>query len=69
MKAVEVRNLTFSYSGYDDPALDRVSFDVERGEIMLVIGESGCGKTTLLRHLKPSQIPIGRVNASRQIEI
>ena len=29
------------------PALDRVSFDVRRGEIITVIGPSGCGKTTL----------------------
>ena len=44
MKAVEVNKLTFSYNGYDNLALDRVSFDVEQGEIMLVIGESGCGR-------------------------
>lgn len=31
--------------------LDRVSFSVGRGEILCVVGGSGCGKTTLLRHM------------------
>ena len=31
------------------PVLRRVSFDVKQGEIVSIIGESGCGKTTLLR--------------------
>lgn len=69
MKAVEVNKLTFSYNGYDNLALDRVSFDVEQGEIMLVIGESGCGKTTLLRHLKPSHFPMGKISVSSEINI
>lgn len=69
MKAVEVNKLTFSYNGYDNLALDRVSFDVEQGEIMLVIGESGCGKTTLLRHLKPSHFPVGKISVSSEINI
>ena len=69
MKAVEVNKLTFSYNGYDNLALDRVSFDVEQGEIMLVIGESGCGKTTLLRHLKPSHFPVGKISVSSEIKV
>src|SRR5436305_8577821 len=31
------------------PVLRRVSFDIYEGEIVSLIGESGCGKTTLLR--------------------
>ncbi|MEM1679333.1 MAG: ABC transporter ATP-binding protein [Ignisphaera sp.] len=30
-------------------AVDRASFDVERGEYIVILGPSGCGKTTLLR--------------------
>ncbi|MBR1598670.1 MAG: ATP-binding cassette domain-containing protein [Lachnospiraceae bacterium] len=69
MKAVSVDKLTFTYSGDKTPALKNVSFDVGMGEIMLVIGESGCGKTTLLRHLKPSHTPVGSRNADSSIYI
>ena len=69
MKAVSVKNLTFAYSGDDTPALSKVSFDVDKGGILLVIGESGCGKTTLLKHLKPSHVPVGTRNPSADIRI
>ena len=58
-KAVEVRNLTFAYQGCSFNALSKVSFDLEQGDTLLVVGESGCGKTTLLQHLKPAFMPIG----------
>lgn len=39
-------------AGYgEDIILDRVSFDVYEGEIFVILGGSGCGKTTLLKHL------------------
>ncbi|NLY72809.1 MAG: ABC transporter ATP-binding protein [Tissierellia bacterium] len=46
---VEVKNLNKSYG--DLKALDQVSFEAEKQEIICVLGPSGCGKTTLLQSL------------------
>lgn len=47
--AVRVRDLRLGYG--DHIVLDKVSFDVPRGRIFVVIGGSGSGKTTLLQSL------------------
>jgi len=48
---VLVNDVTYTYPGTDEPALDGVSFSVGRGEILLVAGPSGAGKTTLCQTL------------------
>ncbi len=46
---VEVKNM---YSGYGDRIiLENISLKVRRGEIFLIVGASGCGKTTLLKNI------------------
>ena len=44
---LSIEGLTVSYG--PTRVLDRVSLDVERGEMVALLGSSGCGKTTLLR--------------------
>jgi putative spermidine/putrescine transport system ATP-binding protein len=52
---LSIEALTVSYG--DRPVLDRVSLDVERGEMIALLGSSGCGKTTLLRSIAGFVIP------------
>lgn len=49
MRAMVVEDLECRYGA--EPLLSGVSFSVQEGELFFVIGGSGCGKTTLLRHL------------------
>lgn len=44
-----IENLTFRYRDRDVEAITDLSFTANRGEILLVAGASGCGKTTLIR--------------------
>ena len=44
--SVEFDDVTFTYEGSDLPALDHVSFRVEPGETVALVGPSGGGKTT-----------------------
>ena len=59
MELLKVENLSFTYPGQDKPALRQVSFTVNSGEFVVLCGESGCGKTTLLRLLKRELAPHG----------
>lgn len=47
--AIAVEGLQCGYGG--KTVLKSVSFTIPRGEVFFIIGGSGCGKTTLLRHL------------------
>jgi len=56
---LQVSELEKRYSEEGPAALGKVTFDVARGELLVVVGPSGCGKTTLLRILCGLTPPTG----------
>lgn len=44
-----IENLSFQYRSRPEPAIEHISFDLKPGEMLLIAGASGCGKTTLAR--------------------
>jgi osmoprotectant transport system ATP-binding protein len=45
---VEFREVCYAIGGAR-PIIDRLSFTIQSGETLVLLGESGCGKTTTLR--------------------
>jgi len=52
---IEVTDLVHTFG--DRTVLDDISFNVHRGETLVIMGVSGCGKSTLLRHMIGSMKP------------
>ena len=48
-KLIQVKDLKKYYKGERIKALDGVTVDINRGDVMVVIGPSGSGKSTFLR--------------------
>ena len=48
---MSVKNLSYSYDGSDVKAIDDINLDIRKGEVLGIVGESGCGKTTLISHM------------------
>lgn len=60
--ALRAEQLTFAYSRYGPPAVDRVDLDVRPGQVVAIVGRSGSGKSTLGRLLLGLYAPTsGRV--------
>lgn len=57
MSYLEIRNLSFAYSSSESPVIRRLSFSMEKGEIVGILGPSGSGKSTLLRLIAGLEIP------------
>lgn len=58
-KVVRAESVTYRYPESDTPALDEVSVEVRRGEVLALVGENGSGKTTLSKLLTGLYLPSG----------
>ena len=56
-KLIQVKNLKKYYNGDKIKALDGVSVDINKGDVMVIIGPSGGGKSTFLRSLNLLEKP------------
>lgn len=57
-KILEMKNITKKFPGVT--ALSNVTFDVEKGEILALVGENGAGKSTLIRKDREGFLSKGR---------
>jgi len=60
MEILNVKDLSFSYPDCENKCLDDISFNIESGDLVVLSGIYGCGKTTLLKMLKPQLSPYGK---------
>ena len=69
MSIIEIRDLTFSYPERNLEAVKQVSFSVDKGEYIAILGANGSGKSTLARlicgYLEPSAGSITRAQDMR----
>ena len=49
MNSIEIKNLTFTYPGASTPTLSGVSLTIEQGDFVAIVGNNGCGKSTLCK--------------------
>ena len=58
-KLIQVKDLKKYYNGGAIKALDGVTVDICKGDVMVIIGPSGSGKSTFLRSLNLLEVPTG----------
>lgn len=60
MEILRIENLSFTYPLSDSKTLDCINLTVNEGDLILICGKSGCGKTTLLKMIKKQIAPYGQ---------
>ena len=55
---MSVKGLSYTYGGGDTKAIDDINLEIRRGEVLGIVGESGCGKTTLISHMNAIIRPV-----------
>ena len=48
---IEVKNISFSYDEDSPKIFENINFNVNRGDVLCILGPNGTGKTTLIKCL------------------
>ena len=48
---INLKNVSFNYKGIKEKALNSINLEIKQGELVMLLGESGCGKTSITRLL------------------
>ncbi|MGL4790299.1 MAG: ABC transporter ATP-binding protein [Anaerotignaceae bacterium] len=56
---LEFKSVTFRYKNEEENIMENLSFSIEKGEFVSIIGASGCGKSTVFRLLNGLETPDG----------
>ncbi|QRN83710.1 ATP-binding cassette domain-containing protein [Chloroflexota bacterium] len=67
MAFIEIRDFSYTYPGRQQPALEGVNLQVDRGQFLVITGKSGCGKSTLAKALAGFLFQDDLVNFSGEI--
>ncbi|WP_278960348.1 energy-coupling factor ABC transporter ATP-binding protein [Lactobacillus apis] len=54
---IKIKNISFTYSESDSPAIDQLSFEIPRGSWTSIIGHNGSGKSTIVRLINGLLVP------------
>ncbi len=57
LKSLKFKHVTFSYPGSDQIVLDNISFQINKGEKVSIVGLNGAGKTTIVKLISRFFIP------------
>ncbi|RDY27863.1 ATP-binding cassette domain-containing protein [Romboutsia weinsteinii] len=68
MSFISVEKVNFSYPNCNTKALKDICLEIEKGELVLIIGPSGSGKSTLLSLLKHEISPTGKLSGQILID-
>ena len=57
MNIIEIEDLTYTYPGAETPILDHVNLQVEKGDFLAIVGNNGCGKSTMAKLFNGMLLP------------
>jgi energy-coupling factor transport system ATP-binding protein len=68
MSSIEIKGLSFTYSGQTEKTLKNINIHIEDGSFTVLCGATGSGKTTLLRLIKREIAPAGTVEGAIELD-